>query len=301
MELTARDRIEKGIDRKGLIKAWDELSDKTDYIRGLIIIKAFEDCDNYSSLSQDDYFKGFKYNEKSLSVTYARTLAKATKEKVELKKTLSNPSYSTSNFLKETEAELSLPKSSVTQISLRGDNAIEKARNWKDIQEATGKEEPTDREVRQHNKDIREAKEKLESIQKKKDDTLNEYAKDRQIPKKLPKPEPFTIDEEVDFETWCIKEHNFDLVAERPKHTRAIYALKDEKVGTLFGRLDEWKSAFRIMAKLCHPETGGNTLAMSILNDFNELMKSLGGVKDVIDYEKRIEELRVEYSTPKLK
>ena len=35
-------------------------------------------------------------------------------------------------------------KSAVTQISLKGENAIQKARNWEDIKEATGKEEPTE-------------------------------------------------------------------------------------------------------------------------------------------------------------
>ena len=55
------------------------------------------------------------------------------------------------------------------------------------------------------------------------------------------------------------------------------------------------------MAKLCHPDNGGNTLAMSMLNDFKELMSSLQQIKKIVDYENKVEELRVEYSTPKTK
>jgi len=295
MKLTVRDRIEQGRDRNGLIKAWSELSAQTDYIRGLLIIEAFEDCAENSSLSQEKYFEGFLIGGKSLSVNYARSLAKSAVEKTELKAELSKniPSYRTSNFLKETEAKLTLPQSSATQISLKGDNAIEKARSWQDIKDATGKDEPTDREVRQYNKDMKEAKAKVEEERER-------LTKGKRV-KTVKKPEPFTFEEEIDFETWCIKEHGFDIAVERPKHTRAIYALKDEKVSVLFYRLTEWKSAFKIMGKLCHPDQGGNTLAMSMLNDMNDLMKSLDGIRKVVDYNKKIEELRAEYSTPKLK
>jgi len=299
MEMTTRDRIEQGLDRTGLIKRWDSLSNNTDYVRGLILEEAKTDCDNNSSMSQIEYFKGFKIDGVSITIGHVRKLILATTEQARLKKFVSSSIDNQSNSFKETEAKLSLPESKSTQMELRGDNAIQKARNYREIQEILGKEKPSAFEIRDHNKTLREAKEKSDREQQKKDDELSEYAESRKIPKKLPKPDPFTMDEEMDFETWCIEVHSFDVVAEKPKHTRAIYALKDEKVGTLFGRLDEWKSAFKIMAKLCHPETGGNTLAMSMLNDFNDLMKSLDGVKQVIEYEKKIEEFRVEYSAPK--
>ena len=245
-----------------------------------------------------NYLNDFLKDGKPLNAEYARVLIKATTEKAQLNKSLRNTKYSTGHNLNETEAGLTLPKSSVTQISLRGENAIQKARNWEDIKEATGKKEPTDRDVRAFNKDIKEAKDKLQEAEQKKTDDFNEYSKDKQIPKKLPKPEPFTFEEEIDFETWCIKTKNFDIVAEKPKQTRAIYALKDENVSNLFGRLDEWKPAYKVLAKLCHPDTGGNTLAMSFLTDFKDLMGSLDGIRKVVDYEAKVKELRVEYSSP---
>ena len=54
------------------------------------------------------------------------------------------------------------------------------------------------------------------------------------------------------------------------------------------------------MAKLCHPDTGGNELAMSMFNDFSELMKSLQKIVDIIDYEAKVEDLKKQYSTPAL-
>ncbi len=297
MELTTRDRIEQEIDKRGLLGKWNELNTNTDYIRGLILLEAKKDWKSVKNNGEwNEYLKDFLKDGKPLSVQYAASLMRATKEKEELSLHSAKASVQyLANGLNETEAELSLPESSATQISLRGENAIQKARNWQDIKEATGKEEPSDRDVRQYNKDLREAKEKLNQ----EEEERNEYAKSRQIPKKVKKPDPFTTEEEIDFETWCINVHGFDILAEKPKNTRAIYALKDENVTTLFNRIDEWKTAYKLMAKLCHPDTGGNSLAMSFLTDFKELMNSLKGIKDIVDYENKIEEYRIEYSSPR--
>ncbi len=196
-----------------------------------------------------------------------------------------------SNTLKETEAELTLPDSPSVAMKLQGDNAIQKARNYQEIKDATGKDNPSGVDITQFNA------EKNKATNKQKEERAR-LTGGKQV-KIVKKPDPFTFEEEIDFETWCIQEHDFDVVAERPKHTTAIYALKDRRVGVLYDRLPEWKNAFRVMSKLCHPDTGGNTLAMSMLLDFKELMESLDGIKVVIEYDKKVEELREEYSAPK--
>ena len=191
-----------------------------------------------------------------------------------------------SNSLNETEAELHLPKEPAVQMELRGDNAIQKARNYKEIQEVLDKEKPSGHEIRAYNKQKREATKKLEDFTKKKSE-----------PKQIaPKVDPFTTEEEIDFETWCITKHNFDVEAERPKKVRAIYALQEEKVEVLFERLPDWKKAYKEMSKLCHPDVGGSDLAMSFLGDFKELMKSLQKVRDIAEYEDKVDSLRSEYS-----
>ena len=134
----------------------------------------------------------------------------------------------------------------------------------------------------------------LQDMVNKASEKMEAYKKARAIPKR-DVPDPFTAEEEIDFESWCIEKHGFDVVADKPRGVRAIFALKDENVDTLLNRLNEWKSAKKIMAKLCHPDTGGNALAMSMLNDFDSLMKSLQGIKNVIEYEKTTEHLRAEY------
>ncbi len=297
--LTTRDRIEKGLDTRGLQKLlldMDKRDENNDFVRGLIFIEARKICEEKKEV-WEEYVKGFEVHGKTVTKSYANQLIKASTEHTELRKhneQVQNRQVDLPKILIETEAELTLPKEPAVQMELRGDNAIQKARNYKEIQEGLEKEKPSGHEIRAYNKAVREAKEKSESER-------DEYAKSRQIPKKLKKPDPFTFEEEVDFETWCISEHGFDVVAERPKHTRAIYALKDENVSNLFNRLDEWKSAYKIMAKLCHPDTGGNTLAMSFLSDLKDLMSALGGIKEVVDYDAKIEELRQEYSSPKAK
>ena len=122
------------------------------------------------------------------------------------------------------------------------------------------------------------------------------FEKARAVPKTEHKTR-YVIGEDTSFEDWCRSEYDYDVIAEKPKQTRAIYALKDEHVNTLFNRLDEWKSASKIMTKLYHPDSGGNTLAMSMLNDFKELMSSLEQIRKVTDYEDKVEALKVEYST----
>ena len=300
MELTARDRIEKGLDTRGLqnlLLDVDKRDENNDFIRGLIFIEARKICEDKKEVWAE-YVKGFEIHGKTVTKQYANKLIQTTKEHIELQEhnnNLSSRNVDIPKILVETEMELTLPKEPAVQMELRGDNAVQKARNYKEIQDNLDKKKPSGHEIRAYNKAVREAREKLAEEEEERD----EYAKSRQIPKKVKKPDPFTTEEEIDFETWCINVHGFDILAEKPKNTRAIYALKDENVTTLFNRIDEWKTAYKLMAKLCHPDTGGNSLAMSFLTDFKELMNSLKGIKDIVDYENKIEEYRIEYSSPR--
>ena len=276
----------------------DKRDENNDFIRGLIFIEARKICEDKKEV-WEEYVKGFEVHGKTVSKSYANRLIVSSKEHIELNNH-NERRVDTPLVLTETEMELTLPKEPAVQMELRGENAIEKARNYQEIKETLEKKKPSGHEIRAFNKAKREAKEKAEEEEAKTKKRRDAYAESRRVPKRLPKPDPFTYEEEMDFEAWCIKEKSFNIEAERPKHTTAIYALKDEKVSALFGRLDEWKPAYKIMAKLCHPDTGGNTLAMSMLSDFKELMTALQGVKNVLDYDKKIEELKREYSSPKL-
>lgn len=292
MEITTRDRIEKGLDKNGLIGKWDELNENTNYVRGLILIEAKKDWESKPSNGEwKDYLSEFLEGGKPIGVTYAGYLMRHSKEQAALRKLKAMGKVDFADPLKETEAELTLPDSPTVAMELRGDNAIQKARNYKEIQETLEKDKPSGHEIRAFNKAKREAGEQ----QKEEREKLEKGTK----VKLIKKPDPFTFEEEIDFETWCVQEKDFDVIVNKPKNVRAIYALKDENVSNLFSRLDEWKAAYKIMAKLCHPDTGGNSLAMSFLGDFKGLMVSLRGIKEVIDYEKKVEELREEYSAPR--
>ncbi len=61
MELTTRDRIEKGLDRDGLMKLNNDLDEATSQYRGLIYIEAKQDC-SYTSMSWEKYLDGFIVN-----------------------------------------------------------------------------------------------------------------------------------------------------------------------------------------------------------------------------------------------
>lgn len=287
--MTAVQRIEKGLDREGLMKLNNELDESTAYYRGLIYIEAKKDQQENSALSWEKYLDGFLVDGKQIKRDYANKLIKYAKEVAELNdlENLKKLNTTVSTSLTETEAELKLPDEPSVAIKLQGDNAVQKARLYQEIKEATGKEKPSGVDISQYIAGRNKTKEKMDSFKEK-----------AKIPK-IEKPDPFTTEEEIDFETWCIKEHNFDILAERPKGIRTIYALKDEKVSQLFSRLSEWKNAYKEMAKLCHPDKGGNSLAMSFLSDFKELMDSLADIKKIVDYENKVEELREEYSKPK--
>ena len=290
--LTTVQRIEKGLDRERLMKLNNDLDEATADYRGLIYIEAKKDQKENSSLSWEKYLDGFIVEGKQITKRYADILIKTATAKDELaSENFKKVGSTLLKTLNETEAHLQLPTSERTCQSLKGDNAVQLLANWNNVREATGKDVPTSTEVREYNKAKKEAKEKDDAAYKK-------ASKKHRLPK--PKVDPFTTEEEIDFETWCIQEHGFDIYKEKPEGSKAIYALKDEKVSVLFGRLDEWKSAYKIMAKLCHPDTGGNTLAMSFLGDFKELMKSLESVKTIIDYETKVDDLREEYSKPKV-
>jgi hypothetical protein len=281
--LNAIERIEKGLAREGILNTWVEFNDKTDYVRGLILIEAKKDCEA-NNQKWWSYIKSFKLDGKSISEAYANRLIQATKEKAELSN-LRNFS-ATNSSLNETEAELTLPKSASVQIKLRGANAIEKARDYQAIKEATGKDEPSGVDITA----FYEAKNRAKEAQKRLEDKCA-------LPERTKKTAPklLTSDQLITFENWCLEERNFDVVALKPKSTSAIFALRDENVDKLFSRLDDWKSTYRIMAKLCHPDNGGSDVAMSMLNDFKELMESLEKIKRVLEYENKVKELKEEF------
>jgi len=279
-------RIEKGLDRKGLIKVHNEMNNKNSYNNGLVYKFAKEDCDNNSSLSWEKYLDGFIIDGKQIGLRYADRMIGMLNEGIEIKEILRKSGDSRPNILNEVEAELFLDTTPSTRMELRGENAIQKVRNLAEVAEAIGKEKPSAGDIRQFNQDKSNASDEMKKFEEK-----------RALPKSTKK--VFTAADEISFESWCIKEHGFNVIAEKPKGSMAVYALKDESVSVLFGRLNEWKSAKKIMAKLCHPDTGGNELAMSMLNDFSSLMKSLDGIKKIVDYEERVEKLKAEYSAPK--
>ena len=282
--MTNIERIQKGLDQKGLLQIWDDLSSHTDYVRGLILTEAKHDCDNNSSLSWGKYLEVFKIGDKKVTADYATRYIKMTAEKVELGQ-ISADNHR--NSLNETEAELTLPDSASTQMELRGENALQKARNYNEVKQSTGKEEPSAGDIRSFNTAKKEATSTHEEMKKQKAIPVNNTL------------DPFTTEEEIDFEKWCIEEHNFDIMAEKPKQTRAIYALKDEKVTALFNKLPVWKKTYKEMAKLCHPDKGGDSNVMSMLTSFKELMDSLQQINTIIEYENKVEKLKTEYSLPK--
>ena len=285
--MNAVERIEKGLDRKGLMKLNNDFDSATNDYRGLIYIEAKKDC-SCTSMSWEKYLDGFIVDGKQISVNYANRLIVMAKEQEELASAnMGKIVRSLTTSLGETEAKLHLPKEPAVQMELRGDNAIEKARNYKEIQEVLDKAKPSGHEIRAFNKAKREAKAKY-----------NEFKKDKSI-KTLPKPDAFSYEEELDFESWCLKVKDFDVLAERPKQTKAIYSLKDDKVASLFNRLDEWNDSkvYKTMTKLCHPDVGGSSVAMSFLSEFNELMSSLNNIRKIVEYDNKVDELRSEYSS----
>ena len=288
--MNAVQRVEKGLDRKGLAIIWKEVSEYVEYTRGLILIEAKDDCDNNSTLGWEKYLEAFDIDGTPLKKTQATRYMNRTRDMISIegsgliKRVVPNGTSS----LEETESNELLPKKISVYRELKGGNAIQRLRNFEEVQEATGKEagDVTERDMINYNQAKSNASDEMKKFEEK-----------RALPK--PTKKVFTAADEISFESWCIKEHGFNVLEEKPKGSMAVYALKDENVSVLFGRLNEWKSAKKIMAKLCHPDTGGNELAMSMLNDFSSLMKSLDGIKKIVDYEERVEKLKAEYSAPK--
>jgi len=70
---------------------------------------------------------------------------------------------------------------------------------------------------------------------------------------------------------------------------------RDDILNTIASRVPEWKAARKIMVKLLHPDTGGNSLAMQFFGEFDKLMKNLTEAYDYVMFMDKIEKFKEEF------
>ena len=157
-------------------------------------------------------------------------------------------------------------------------SALEKAEEFTEMYEDKGSA-PSNRE-------IAEANAKKAALKKK----LNKKEELGSLPQYL------GVDEIQEFRGWLLDEKGFDYEKEKPKvPMQALVAQRDEILDELYAHVGEWKSARKIMGKLLHPDTGGNTLAFQFYQTFDKLMNAMVKLVELLDYEEALLEYKKEW------
>ncbi len=287
--MNAVQRVEKGLDQKGLIKTWNSLTEQTDYVRGLILIEAKKDCDENSSTGWEKYLEGFSLNGKHLSKEYVRQLMRATEEKA----TLDNFKKQTTivvNSLIETEAELTLPEQASVQIKLKGKDAVTKAKSYREIKETLNKDKPSAVDITEFYRAQTEAKDAYTKHKARcSESTKSKANKSKEADEALLELELThqTEDAVKSFEDWA-KENNHDIVFNKPKSNVSMYGLKDPSIKDLYAHSSDWKRFYRKIARTVHPDAGGDEEDMQMLNMLNVLMNGLSETYNYHDWENKI-------------
>jgi len=160
-------------------------------------------------------------------------------------------------------------------------SAQEKLEEFNEIAEATGKAQPSQRDIETHNKIVTEVTKSIGGEDKPKDKNSPTY---------------FSVKETEDFRAWLKDTHNIDAVEDKPKvNMMELQGMRDDVLNDLAARVPEWKMAKKIMRKLLHPDTGGNTLGYQFFEGFVELMDNLSKAYDYVVFREKIDGYKKEW------
>ena len=160
-------------------------------------------------------------------------------------------------------------------------SAVEKAEEFTEVTKELGKQ-PSREEIRDRNKIMTDVKKGIHG-----DET----------PKpKGDQPKYFNTEQLAEFRDWLKKTYKIDAVADKPDaNIMELSGLRDDILNDLASRYKEWKIGKKIMRKLLHPDTGGNTLAYQFYEAFEELMQNLTKSAEYIEFGMRIDEHKKEW------
>ncbi len=189
---------------------------------------------------------------------------------------LSNPSCRDSETkLKQPENEGQFRRLGSASAST---SAVEKAEEFTEMYDEKGSA-PSNREIAEANAKKTMLKEKLGK--KEELEGLPHY---------------LGVDEIADFRQWLIDKKSIDYLKSKPKvPMRTLIAERDEVLDELYTHIGEWKAARKLMQDRLHPDKGGNTLAFQFFNIFDELMRGMVKMVDLLDYENSILEYKKEW------
>ncbi len=182
---------------------------------------------------------------------------------------------------------LNIPKTEAQYRDLTGDTAQEKVEQFTEITEAIG-HAPSRQDVRDFQKNIGEIA-----------DMTNCTSVPQHSDNKGKKKQIISSVEELNtFRIWLKAEKKIDAIEDKPKINLMLLSKeRDDMLNTLGSRVPEWKSARKIMIKLLHPDSGGNTLAMQFFKEFDELMNNLSKAYEYVMFENKIAKLKEEWKT----
>ncbi len=183
------------------------------------------------------------------------------------------------------ELSLNIPETQAQYESLSGDTAKEKAEQFTEIAEAVG-HTPSREDVRNYQKNVNEIADMTNCT------SLPQHKENKGKKKKIIS----SVEELNNFRKWLKTEKKIDAIEDKPKVNLMLLSKeRDNILNTIGSRVPEWKIARKIIIKLLHPDSGGNTLAMQFFKEFDELMNNLSEAYEYVMFEDKIAKFKEEW------
>ncbi len=162
-------------------------------------------------------------------------------------------------------------------------SAQEQLEEFNEVCVATGKNQPSREDISTHSDIVTEVTNSIGGEEKR-----------EPIPNDMPK--YFNSDELSEFREWLLVEHKINAVEDKPDvNMMELQGMRNDVLNDLASRVPEWKSAKKIMRKLLHPDTGGNTLGYQFFEGFVELMDNLAQAHDYVVFREKIDNYKKEW------
>ena len=177
------------------------------------------------------------------------------------------------------------PETESQYRNLTGDTAQEKVEQFNEIEEAVG-HTPSRQNVRDYQQTVGEIADIAEC------ESLPQHSSNKGKVKKLIS----STEDLMKFREWSKETKGIDVVEDKPKVNLMLLSKeRDEHLNTLGSRVPEWKTARKIMIKLLHPDSGGNTLAMQFFKEFDSVMNNLTQAYEYVVFEDNVNKLKQEW------
>ncbi len=181
--------------------------------------------------------------------------------------------------------DLIIPETQSQFESLSGDTAQEKAEQFTEIAETIDRI-PSREDVRDFQKNIGEIADMTNCT------SVSQHSENKGKKKKVIS----SVEELNNFRKWLKTEKKIDATEDKPKVNLMLLSKeRDNILNTIGSRVPEWKIARKIIIKLLHPDSGGNTLAMQFFKEFDELMNNLSEAYEYVMFEDKIAKFKEEW------